>query len=222
MRKFRCSICGYIYDEAVGIPEKGIMPGTKWEEVSADFVCPVCKAPKSAFILIEENKPAATVEFDAAGAQDTDLKELSAGEIAAVCSNFAKGCEKQRLNAEMDAFNRIADYFKRKTINENGKTFGDIAEKLETDLSKSLPAARTAAKADADRGAMRSLVWNEKVSAMTKVILERYAKEGNAMLENTKVYVCEICGFIYIGDAPPETCPVCKVPSFKITQIGGI
>jgi rubrerythrin len=39
------------------------------------------------------------------------------------------------------------------------------------------------------------------------------------MLENTNVYVCEICGFIYVGDTPPEICPVCKVPSLKLRRV---
>jgi rubrerythrin len=39
------------------------------------------------------------------------------------------------------------------------------------------------------------------------------------MLENTKIWVCDICGFIFIGDAPPEICPVCKVPKFKIIEV---
>ena len=39
--KYICP-CGYVYDEAVGDPENGIAPGTKWEEVPQDFACPVC------------------------------------------------------------------------------------------------------------------------------------------------------------------------------------
>jgi rubrerythrin len=39
------------------------------------------------------------------------------------------------------------------------------------------------------------------------------------MLENTGVYVCTICGFIYIGDDLPEVCPVCKVPNWKFEQV---
>jgi rubredoxin len=34
MRKFKCSVCGYTYDEAAGLQEKGIAPGTKWEDIS--------------------------------------------------------------------------------------------------------------------------------------------------------------------------------------------
>ena len=39
MTKYVCSICGYIYDEATGIPEAGIAPGTKWEDLPEDWVC---------------------------------------------------------------------------------------------------------------------------------------------------------------------------------------
>ena len=41
------------------------------------------------------------------------------------------------------------------------------------------------------------------------------------MLENTGVYVCTICGFVYIGNELPEVCPVCKVPNRKFERIGG-
>ncbi|HWQ57958.1 MAG TPA: rubredoxin [Clostridia bacterium] len=50
MSKYVCTICGYIYDEAEGIPEDNIAPGTKWEDLPEDWVCPVCGAEKSAFV----------------------------------------------------------------------------------------------------------------------------------------------------------------------------
>ena len=46
--KYICP-CGYEYDEAVGDVDNGIAPGTKWEDVADDFVCPVCGLDKSAF-----------------------------------------------------------------------------------------------------------------------------------------------------------------------------
>jgi rubredoxin-NAD+ reductase len=49
MKKYVCSICGWEYDEAEGAPEYGIAPGTKWEDVPADFVCPMCGADKDSF-----------------------------------------------------------------------------------------------------------------------------------------------------------------------------
>jgi rubrerythrin len=175
------------------------------------------------FKPLEESAPASSAVGGAVGgAENThveSLKELSAGEISAVCSSLAKGCEKQRLNAEMEAFNKIADYYKSKAGAEKGKTLKDAAKMLDEDFADRFPAANKTAKENADRGALRSLVWSEKVSAMTKSLLERFAKEGDAMFEKTKIFVCDICGFIYAGDAAPEICPVCKVQSFKILQV---
>jgi len=49
MKKYVCGICGYVYDEAQGNPEMGIAPGTKFEDLPADWTCPLCGAPKSEF-----------------------------------------------------------------------------------------------------------------------------------------------------------------------------
>ena len=49
MKKYVCSICGFVYDEEKGYPEEGISPGTKWEDVPADFVCPRCGVGKEQF-----------------------------------------------------------------------------------------------------------------------------------------------------------------------------
>ena len=219
MRKFKCSVCGYIYDEAAGIPEKGIEPGTKWEDIPDDFVCPICTAPKSVFKQLEEDKPTPVSPISTDSSHAPSLKELSAGEISAICGNLAKGCEKQRLTAEMEAWNKLADYYRSKTPAEPDKSLVDAGKMLDDDLSEGFSAANAVAKSNADRGALRSLVWSEKVSTMMKILLDRFSKEGDAMFEETRIYVCEICGFIHIGDALPEICPVCKVPNFRITQV---
>ena len=49
MKKWICIICGYIYDEAVGIPDQGIAAGTKCEDLPDDWVCPECGSPKESF-----------------------------------------------------------------------------------------------------------------------------------------------------------------------------
>ena len=49
MAKYECTVCGYIYDEDEGDPDSGIAPGTKWEDVPDDWVCPVCGAGKGDF-----------------------------------------------------------------------------------------------------------------------------------------------------------------------------
>ena len=52
-RVFRCILCGWIYDEETGVPEDGIAPGTRWEDVPVSRVCPDCGAMKIDFELVE-------------------------------------------------------------------------------------------------------------------------------------------------------------------------
>lgn len=47
--KYKCDVCGWVYDEAVGDPDNGIAPGTKFEDLPEDFACPLCGASKSDF-----------------------------------------------------------------------------------------------------------------------------------------------------------------------------
>jgi rubredoxin-NAD+ reductase len=54
MSKWECIVCGLVYDEAKGWPDDGIAPGTKWEDVPADWLCPDCGVGKEDFELIEE------------------------------------------------------------------------------------------------------------------------------------------------------------------------
>jgi flavin reductase (DIM6/NTAB) family NADH-FMN oxidoreductase RutF/rubredoxin len=49
MKKYECSVCGYVYDPADGDPENGIAPGTAFEDLPDDWVCPICAASKEDF-----------------------------------------------------------------------------------------------------------------------------------------------------------------------------
>lgn len=49
MENYVCTICGYVFSEETGDPDNGVAPGTKWSDVSNDWVCPICGADKSAF-----------------------------------------------------------------------------------------------------------------------------------------------------------------------------
>ena len=53
MKKWLCIVCGWIYDEAEGYEEEDIEPGTRWEDVPDDFVCPECGVGKDDFEMIE-------------------------------------------------------------------------------------------------------------------------------------------------------------------------
>lgn len=49
MKNYVCTICGYVYNEAEGAPDHGIAPGTKWEDIPEDFLCPLCGVGKDMF-----------------------------------------------------------------------------------------------------------------------------------------------------------------------------
>lgn len=53
MEKYVCSVCGYEYDPEIGDPDSGIAPGTPFEDIPEDWVCPVCGATKDLFELLE-------------------------------------------------------------------------------------------------------------------------------------------------------------------------
>jgi rubredoxin len=242
MSKYVCLMCGYIYDESVGIPEKGIPAGTKWSDLPADWQCPICGSSKSEFKLMKEettaveNKVVKKAEAPAnacsaekiavsgakipAGYGGDDLRQMSCAEMSALCSNLARGCEKQYLAKESLLFTQLADYYQSKVT---PKACSSPNQRLMSLINKALdeeyPVAMGNADGDKDRGAKRVITWSSKVTTILQTLLEQYDKKGDKLLENTNVYVCDICGFIYIGDNPPAVCPICKVPSFKLIKI---
>jgi rubredoxin len=56
MAKYRCTICGYVYDEEAGDNRIGLKPGTKFSTLPNDWVCPDCGAEKSKFEEIKDDK----------------------------------------------------------------------------------------------------------------------------------------------------------------------
>ncbi len=53
MDKYECTVCGYVYDPDKGDPDNGINPGTGWEDLPNDWVCPVCGVGKEEFKKVE-------------------------------------------------------------------------------------------------------------------------------------------------------------------------
>ena len=208
--KYICQICGYVYDDA-----KEKVP---FEELPDDWKCPLCGAAKSYFkpeANGDEKKVVTAIE-----PMEEDLEKLSAGQLAALCSNLARGCEKQYKQEEADLFKQLADYFTAVVPAVNDASVEKLAKELQTDANN-YAAVRATADANADRGAARVCVWGEKVTRMLSSLVNRYLNEGEAMLKDTNIWVCTTCGFVYIGDTPPELCPVCKVPDWKFEKIEG-
>lgn len=209
MKKYRCIICGYIYDEA---KEK-----VKFEDLPDDWTCPLCGSPKSAFEEVIEEPQKEEENIEEKQEIEEDLRSLTNEEITYICSNLAKACEKEYKEEEQNLFAELATYFEEKTKEVPG-TIEDIKEANKQE-QKDIEQAMKIADENSDRGAKRVLTWATKTSNMMKIILENYEKKGLDYIKNTKIWVCDICGFIYIGEEPPKVCPVCKVPSFKILEV---
>lgn len=214
--RYVCSVCGYVYDEArEGIP---------FAELPASWKCPVCKAAKAAFgpEVQQEEAPLATPAVQSGEfGQPGEYQRLSPGALAALCSNLARGCEKQYKEEEAGLFQRLADYFTATAPIAPAMEAAQLATLLREDLQKAYPTLRAAAQAQGDRGTLRVCTWGEKVTRMLLSLLEQYQEEGSAFLQDTPIWVCTICGFAYVGDTPPEICPVCKVPAWKFAKIEG-
>lgn len=210
MGKWICKICGYVYDEA--------REGKAFADLPDTWVCPLCGADKASFASEEKeevSRPSAPVRIT------EDMKELSAGELSALCSNLARGCEKQYKEQEASLFRELADFFAAAVPAVPEGDMQRLAALIQGDLSEGYPALQAAAQSAADRGTQRICVWGEKVTNILNALVQRYQKEGEAFLENTQVWVCTVCGFVYVGDNPPGLCPVCKVPAWKFEKMEG-
>lgn len=102
----------------------------------------------------------------------------------------------------------------------NDASVEKVAALLQTDVDN-YATVRATADAVSDRGAARICVWGEKVTRMLSSLVNRYLNEGEAMLADTNIWVCTVCGFIYVGKNAPELCPVCKVPAWKFEKVEG-
>ena len=206
--KYVCQVCGYVYD--------GGKEAVPFESLPEGWKCPLCGAPKGEFKAAEAASGAAAA---APAALERELGPFTAGQLAALCSSLGRGCEKQYKAEEAALFRELSAWF---TAAEpaGDADLASLADSLRADVA-AYPALRAAADAALDRGAARICVWGEKVTRMLSSLLDRYLREGEAMLEDQEVWVCTTCGFVWIGEAPPELCPVCKVPAWKFEKAEG-
>ena len=211
--RYVCSICGYVYDEA--------KQGKPFAALPETWTCPLCGAAKSAFAPEAAAKSAAPAPTVAPPTPaHGDMQKLSPGALSILCSNLARGCEKQYKEEEAALFREIAAWFAAAAPAARETGVDALASRIGEDLAAYHTLNAAAAQAG-DRGTQRICVWGEKVTAILKTLLERYRREGEAMLRDTDIWVCSVCGFAYVGKEPPRLCPVCKVPAWKFEKIEG-
>ena len=167
--KYKCGVCGYIYDDDV--------EPVPFNELPDDWVCPVCGEGKEGFEPMDEESaptvadaaPVPEIEWE----EDEGLRELSAGQLSAICSNLARGCSKQHLDKESALFTEIAEYYERHSVKAQYEGIDGILTLLNQDLG-AMNIGKMQAAEMSDRGSLRVLTWSEKVTLIAKSIIERY------------------------------------------------
>ncbi len=225
--KYICSMCGYIYDETAQNVNVGDTQDTKQEHISRHKVCPRCKEstmkfyPQQFDLNAQENTNdlnQAYVAVENVEAHE-NMHKMSFAELSALCSNLAKSCERQYLFEEAQLFSTLADYYKSNTLPQPDGSVDKLLDLMEWDLAENYVNADNAAQIANDRGSKRILRWSKNVTRISDAILSRYKFQGEEFLKNSSVYICEICGYIYIGDTLPPVCPVCRVANFRIVKV---
>ncbi len=213
MKEYICTVCGYVHKTDGGLPE--------------DFVCPICGAGKDAFVL-KEDKPKA----EAALEKPHTEKELSPMEMSIICSNLARGCEKQYMPTESENFKKLAEFF----LSKAEPTAENIASQLPDILSKAVAKSSRLMAEDLIReaGFMLPQSANTKefleliksypdipvdvVEALLKTIKFNEEPEKKEVKKIAK-WKCSICGYVHEGAEAPEQCPMCKQPKEKFVKV---
>ena len=209
MVKYRCTICGYIYEG----------------ELPEDFVCPLCKQPASVFEKIEEEAPAESKNSYAGTKTEKNLMEAFAGESQArnKYTYFANV-------ASREGYDQLAEIFLKTARNEQeharvwfeelgniGTTAENLAAAAAGENYEWTDMYDRMAK-EADEEGFHDLAERfRKVGAIEKAHEERYL----ALLNNVEMqkvfekseetmWECRVCGHLVIGKKAPEVCPVCK------------
>lgn len=209
MVKYRCTVCGYIYEG----------------ELPADYVCPLCKQPASVFEKIEE-EPAKDSKNPYAGTKtEKNLQDAFAGESQArnKYTYFANVASKE-------GYDQLAEIFLKTARNEQeharvwfqelggiGTTADNLAAAAAGENYEWTDMYDRMAK-EADEEGFHDLAERfRQVGAIEKAHEERYL----ALLNNVEMqkvfekaeetmWECRVCGHLVIGKKAPEVCPVCK------------
>lgn len=206
MKKFKCKVCGYIY-------EGDFLPD--------DFICPVCKKDASFFEEITEPQ----LKGSKTGA---NLKTAFAGESEAT-NKYTYYASK----AKKDGYVQIAQIFEETAANERehakiwfkllhdgiGSTMDNLADAAAGENYEWTDMYATFAKEAKEEGFNDIAALFEGVAAIEKTHEERYKKllaniEGGLVFsrDGDMIWECSNCGHIHIGKEAPEECPVCAHP----------
>lgn len=208
MKKFKCKICGYIY-EGENLPE--------------DFICPVCKAPASQFEEIKESTAVGAGKY-AGTKTEKNLMEAFAGE-----SQARNKYKYFAMKAAQEGYEQIAEIFMQTSEQESqhakmwfeafhgiGSTEENLLAAAEGENDEWTQMYVRMANEAREEGFPEIAEKFERVAAVEKAHEARYlallnrVKNGHVFEETEDtVWMCRQCGHLHYGKEAPESCPTC-------------
>lgn len=152
-------------------------------------------------------------------------ESIVSGERAPILSNLAKAAEKMqapdlavRLLNLSKSCDLTLDAVDRE-MSPASNTWDSCAAQNQILLTRAYPSIESALETGPDRAVLRVDTWGKKVAAVQKSLLQRYIQKGDDLVRDKELFVCEACGFIFLGDAAPAICPICKAPASRFVKI---
>jgi rubrerythrin len=143
--------------------------------------------------------------------------EIIESRLPALYSNLAKAAEKQQNEETAGLFSALEAQY---SLSESADaSLEGIRKRIEADLAEQYPGVQKLAEEAGDRGILRALRWGQKVTTLQKSLIDRYLLKSEELISGSSLFVCEACGFIFLGKAVPQVCPVCKAPSGRFSKI---
>ncbi|MBL7005645.1 MAG: rubrerythrin family protein [Spirochaetia bacterium] len=136
----------------------------------------------------------------------------------AIFSNLAKASEKQQLYVLEKLFSELSESMQLKSSSRKVSP-ETIKNQITEDLQNQYPEIMKKAEYTEERGVHRALRWGEKVTTLQKSLIDRYLLKGDEFFVENDLFICEACGFIFLGKTSPGLCPVCKAPEKRFTKV---
>jgi rubrerythrin len=147
--------------------------------------------------------------------------------LSLLFSNYAQSSEKLKRPHLTKYFNLLSRSFELQAMDQQrgikdkpfNKLLSGFQGSIQEDLKKNYVSEEKGAQKSKNRGALRNFTWGKKVTTIQNSLIKRFLQsEGALVKENQRIFVCEACGFIGIGNGPPDLCPVCKAPSTRFVS----
>ena len=193
-------------------------PGTKWEDLPDTWSCPLCGAPKPHFVK-RENRPFPLK--DEGPKQMTPERELSAIEVSVICSNLARGCEKQYLDKESEQFSLLAAKFAAAEKPAKKADFASLLALVAQDLAEGYPYANYISGAGkGPRSPARACLEREghQYAAISAVPICQGGGSDAGTYRCLSVYHLWFC---LIGDTPRRSAPFARFPVGNLKKLRG-